>query len=296
MFGLGSQAIRLVRVGGTYSTCCFRNLRTRVSYCSSLTAQEAGRRAEAVASSRTPSSSSSSSMSTQLAHAGMVSSVANTPMAPPLHLSSTYTRSADGLYQESDSIYSRMDNPTRRLLEETVFRVETHGLVENRSDKTNADTDDGTSYAFSSGMMAVSSILLAHESPISILLPHDVYHGVPTVAMDVFQRHNVQLEYVDMSKPSLVTETLSRLDPAMDAIVWIETPSNPLCHVIDIEAICQAARMTTSKQTVTVVVDSTLSPPIITQPLLVRILLESLSVCVGVKLRWLVSCGPKNNH
>lgn len=65
-----------------------------------------------------------------------------------------------------------------------------------------AQSVEPTTFAFSSGMMAASSIILAHSTPISIILPKDVYYGVTTFAVNVFSRHNVEVEHVDMSRIS----------------------------------------------------------------------------------------------
>jgi cystathionine gamma-synthase len=221
-----------------------------------LTPEEAGRKAEMLAGS---SPVKMSELSSLLSHAG-IESQTNNPMAPPLHLASTYTRPADGVYNETDSIYSRMDNKTRLLLERVVYEMETHGLDDQ--------SVEPTTFAFSSGMMAASSIILAHNTPISIIFPKDLYHGVPTVAVDVFGRHNVEVEHVDMSQISEVTDALSRVTSSQ-AIVWMETPSNPLCQVVDIQGVCDAVRSASKAagRSVTIVVDSTLAPPVLTQAL-----------------------------
>ena len=62
-----------------------------------------------------------------------------------------------------------MDNPTRLLLEKEMARLECHGR------QVDADI---VSCAFASGMMAASSIVLAHQAPLTVLLPQDLYHGV----------------------------------------------------------------------------------------------------------------------
>jgi cystathionine gamma-synthase len=233
---------------------------------SSLTPEEAGRRAEEKVKSalkNQESLSSSSALSSIAAHAG-IEHGPNAPMAPPLHLATTYTRPADGLYLESDSTYSRHDNPTRLQLEKTMASLETHQL---RLDKKTTLDEEVICCAFSSGMMAVSSIFLAHSSPVTVILPEDLYHGVPTLIHEVFQRHNISICQIDMRKSENISKTLSSLDTTMDVIVWVETPSNPKCHVLDIQEICSLVRSTTINATI--VVDSTMAPPVITQPLLV---------------------------
>jgi cystathionine gamma-synthase len=190
----------------------------------------------------------------------------NTALSPPLHVATTYTRPADGIYKENDSIYIREDNPTRLQLEQTVFQLETYGKEYN-------DTiTDCMSLAYSSGMMAASSIILAHQLPLHVILPNDLYHGVRSVLFDVFTRFQVSVEYMDMVND----ENYEQLQKCVaehtkhhkNVILWIETPSNPLCQVIDILKVSHMLKHHDTTNDVTIVVDSTLAPPVITQPLL----------------------------
>jgi cystathionine gamma-synthase len=71
-----------------------------------------------------------------------------------------------------------------------------------------------------------------------------------------------------MRDPNILEEALSKIPPEADALVWIETPSNPLLHVIDIEATCELVQRASRVGKTTTVVDSTLAPPVLTQPLL----------------------------
>jgi O-acetylhomoserine/O-acetylserine sulfhydrylase-like pyridoxal-dependent enzyme len=198
------------------------------------------------------------SLATLLSHAGVVSSESNAPMSPPLCLASTYTRPPDGPYHDDDYHYTRTDNPTRTLLEDTVGRLECHG--------DERDFQHVISCAFASGMAAVSSILLSHKSPVTVLLPSDSYHGVPTVLADHLSRFEITYETVDSTDASNLEKALST-QVGKDVVVWLETPSNPLCQVIDIEATCAIVNEFRPHANITTVVDSTLAPPCVTQPL-----------------------------
>lgn len=148
---------------------------------SRLTPDEAARRAESLARQE---ASVSLGMETQLAHAGVLAGE-NAALSPPLHFATTYGRPAEGPYREGDSVYSRCDNPTRQLLEREVARLECYGK----------DTYEGisaSSFAFASGMMAASSIILAHKSPLRVILPKDLYHGVPVSQGKSQRRRSVQ--------------------------------------------------------------------------------------------------------
>jgi cystathionine gamma-synthase len=235
-----------------------RQISTR--YLATITPEEAGQKAYELAQQLLKNEKGQLQLSSILAHAGLESlnetynsECRNMAMSPPLHMSTTYTRPPNGRYHESDSVYSRVDNPTRLLLEATMFQLETHGR--------DPETDICSSFAFSSGMMAASSIILSHQSPVHVILPKDLYHGVTTVLNSVFDRFNVTTEHIDLAND---IEALQKsVAGKSNVIVWIESPSNPLCHVIDIKAVCEAVQ----NANVTVVVDSTLAPPVITQPL-----------------------------
>jgi cystathionine gamma-synthase len=270
------------------------------SFSSPLSPAEAGERAEQLVLERkcSETDSAAKSMSTILAHCGIErpTHISNTAQSPPIHFSTTYSRPSDGTYLPTDVIYTREDNPTRRLLESSIAHLECHphatdGLPK-RYDSSPSKTEPGGSTApntldsitcaFASGMMAISSVLLAHRTPLHVILPHDCYHGVPTVLHDVFKRFGqVTIETVDLTAPSLDATLGEALGQRAnhyaetgvegDTIVWIETPSNPKCHIIDITEVCQVVathRNNESNQCITTVVDSTLAPPPIAQPLL----------------------------
>ncbi|KAL7563725.1 hypothetical protein ACA910_020415 [Epithemia clementina (nom. ined.)] len=219
----------------------------------------------------------------------------NTALSPPLHMATTYERAADGVYQVPPhgchAVYARCDNPTRRLFEEEMAKLECHGpplpllrdslstpVGANDASTATASTANAVCCAFASGMMAASAIVLAHATPLHVLIPKDLYHGVPTVLHTVFARFNVtthvydgtalenelqSLECVLDSIPALTTTTEQQEKP--DVILWMETPSNPLTMVLDIVGLCCRAK--TNYARITTVVDSTLAPPCIQQPL-----------------------------
>ncbi len=224
---------------------------------SSISPETAGRLA--FEKSKATPEPSHPSLETLLAHAGVDSSQHNAPMSPPLSLASTYTRPPDGPYHEDDMIYSRMGNPTRDLLEQTIGTLECHGDSRKHNDVV--------SCAFSSGMACVSSLVMTHKEPVTVLLPSDLYHGVPTVLADILSRFNVKYQRIDFTQGPQLKMALSAMDSSNDVIVWMETPSNPLCQVIDIKAVCNEVNSFRSKLNITTVVDSTLAPPCLAQPL-----------------------------
>ena len=264
-------------------------------------------------------------LDTILSHAGLASSSSsssfhgkaslNEPLTPPLHLSTTFTRPPSGDYFDEEQggqgyIYSRMNNPTRNLLEETISNLEIatrNGAARTTSISTTTTKaqDDSheakesrnfmsmaTTCAFSSGMAAISSLLLALSSqtqsplPLHVIVPTDVYHGVPTVLSSVLTNQvGISFSAVDMTSVQGIQTELERIlnDTATtkcNVLVWMESPSNPLCQVVDIEKVSDYVKCVREEVLlnqsggsfdIVTAVDSTWSPPTITKPLLVRL-------------------------
>mmetsp|Transcript_5166 Transcript_5166/g.9825 ORF Transcript_5166/g.9825 Transcript_5166/m.9825 type:complete len:588 (+) Transcript_5166:563-2326(+) len=214
----------------------------------------------------------------------------NEPLCPPLHLETTYTRPPSGDYFNPKEggqgwIYSRIGNPTRKLLEDCMSRLEliSHGAkaIEDATMSWSEDDVSGITCAFSSGMAAVAAILLALPQPLHILLPNDIYHGVPTQLKTMFVQRNVTYSTIDMTKIEKVQFAIQQFlkrsddenvhDNRPHLLVWMESPSNPQCKVVDIKTVCQyvsKCREDSENSRITTVVDSTWAPPPITQPLL----------------------------
>ena len=250
---------------------------------------------------------SSLSLSTLLSHAGLPSSSdghRNMPLSPPIDLATTYERPADGNYGEDGLIYSRSCNPTRKLLEDAIGQLE---VLESGHSGQIAPT-----FAFSSGMAAVASLLLAQKSPVKVLVPEDIYHGVPTQLHVCLNDHGIVHESVDMTNAQDIRQTIehhikesnSNADGgAGTLVVWLETPSNPLCQVTDIQSICELVNDVRSQNrdanNIITVVDSTWAPPVITRPLLLGAdtVLHSGTKYLGGHsdvLLGTVSCSPNN--
>lgn len=197
-------------------------------------------------------------LDTILSHAGVPQSTENAPMSPPLSMATTYTRPPSGIYGDHDYIYSRDNNPTKSSLEQTIAELECTG--------DDRDFEAAVSFAFSSGMASVNAIVTAHGASTTVLIPRDLYHGVPTLLQDVLQNVGVQYQRVNMLDMEELIQVAKNVTTD-NVIVWIETPSNPLCQVLDIGCICETLQSTSLNAALTTVVDSTMCPPTITQPL-----------------------------
>ena len=178
---------------------------------------------------------------TRAVRAGLESDPVTGAVVPPLHLTSTFAFRAFGEKRKYD--YSRSGNPTRDQLGAAL-----------------ADLEEGAGAVItSSGMSAIA--LVGHLFPVGsrILVPHDCYGGTFRLFSAWQRRGEQQIEFLDFGDTGLVDRALSR--PA--ALLWIETPSNPLLRISDIAALSQRAHAIGAR----VVVDNTFLSPGWQQPL-----------------------------
>jgi cystathionine gamma-synthase len=178
---------------------------------------------------------------TKAVHAGRGADPATGAIAPPIHLSTTFERGADGEYPLGYS-YSRELNPNRRALEECLAALE--GGKE--------------ALTFASGLAVLTAIIQGLEPGDHILAPDDVYYGLRTLVGDVFGKWPLEITYVDMSQPEAVRAAVR---PAT-RLVWIESPSNPLLKITDLRAIAAIGRAANAIS----VCDSTFATPVLLQP------------------------------
>jgi cystathionine gamma-synthase len=149
---------------------------------------------------------------TRAVRAGLENCDVTGAVVPPLHLSSTYAFRGFGDKRKYD--YSRSGNPTRDLLAEAL-----------------ADLEGGVGAVITgSGMGAIT--LVGHLLPVGarVIVPHDCYGGTFRLFTAWRKRAELDVEFVDFGNEAAVAAALSK--PA--AMVWIETPSNPLLRITDI--------------------------------------------------------------
>jgi cystathionine gamma-synthase len=162
-------------------------------------------------------------------------------VVPPIHLSSTFTFEGYGAKRTYD--YSRSGNPTRDALAAAL-----------------ADLEGGAgAVVTSSGMAAVGLVtqLLAPQQ--LVVVPHDCYGGTYRLFNALSQRGSLRVRFLDFQQPGELDAAFA----AGPAMVWIETPSNPLLRIVDIGAVATQARGAGA----TVVADNTFLSPVWQRPL-----------------------------
>lgn len=173
--------------------------------------------------------------------AGLESDPATGAVVPPLHLSSTYAFPAFGEKGRYD--YSRSGNPTRDLLADALAKLE----------------GGAGAVVTSSGMSAIALVGQVLPQRSRIVAPHDCYGGTYRLFNAWRLRGDFEVEFVDYGDVVALAAALAR--PA--ALVWIESPSNPLLRITDIAATVALARKAGAK----VAVDNTFLSPVLQQPL-----------------------------
>lgn len=183
-------------------------------------------------------------LETKAVHAGRGVDPSTGAVTLPLHLTTTFERNADGSYP-SGYEYIRDANPTRNAFESAMAALEGgHAAV-----------------AFSSGMAAITAVFEAHpRNGDRIVVPEDMYFGIRSLIDETDIGARFDFVAVDMRDLDAL-RTAVRAAPA--GLVWIETPSNPLIRVADVQAACDIAH----EAGALAVVDNTWATPVLQRPL-----------------------------
>jgi cystathionine gamma-synthase len=141
-------------------------------------------------------------------------------VAPPIYLSTTFERAADGTLPHG-YIYARDANPNRVALERVLASLEGGAVAA----------------AFSAGQAATMAVMQALSPGDHVILPASVYYGTRKLMDSVFSRWGLEATSVDMRD----AENVARAMTAATKLVWVESPSNPLLAVADIARIAAIA-------------------------------------------------------
>ena len=178
---------------------------------------------------------------TRAIHAGCDPDAGTGAIMTPIFQTSTYVQESPGKHKGYD--YSRTHNPTRTALEKNIASLEegNYGL------------------AFSSGMSAISTVTQILNPGDHVICCDDVYGGTFRLFDKVLKKYNLEFDSVDLTTP----QSLERYIKDNTRIVWLESPSNPLLKLVDIEAIVCIAK----KKNILVGVDNTFATPFFQKPL-----------------------------
>jgi cystathionine gamma-lyase len=180
-------------------------------------------------------------IATIAAHAGRVSDRPGEPVTSPISLSTTFFQDAPG--HPSGHAYSRVSNPTRDALEQTLAALE-RGTSAN---------------VFSSGCAAMHAALQLLSAGDQLVACGDIYGGTFRLIEQLVKPMGVDVRWVDMCDVTAVRAAMSD----RTNMLWIETPTNPLLRVFDVAALSELAR----DRGALTVVDSTFATPLLQRPL-----------------------------
>lgn len=180
-------------------------------------------------------------LATRALHVGQGPDPSTGAVVVPIHLATTFAQESPGRHKGFE--YSRSGNPTRGNLEECLASLEgaTHGL------------------AFSSGLAATTIVMLLLDPGDHVVFTEDVYGGTFRLFDKVFRRYGLTFTAVDPTDPDAVAAAMTD----RTRLVWLESPTNPLLRVVDIDAVSELVHGAGALMAV----DSTFASPVLQRPL-----------------------------
>ncbi|MDT0641971.1 cystathionine gamma-synthase [Zunongwangia sp. F363] len=160
---------------------------------------------------------------------------------PPIYQTSTYSQSTPGGHKGFE--YSRSGNPTRAALENALASIENgkYGL------------------AFGSGLAAIDAVMKLFKPGDEIISTNDLYGGSYRLFTSIFEKWGIKFHFIGMQEADGIEKYIND----KTKLIWVETPTNPMMNVIDIEAVAKIAK----EKDVLLAVDNTFATPYLQQPL-----------------------------
>lgn len=178
---------------------------------------------------------------TKAIHAGVAPDPSTGAIMTPIFQTSTYVQESPGKHK--GYAYARGQNPTRDALQASMAALENAKYA----------------YCFSSGVAATDTVLKTLRPGDEVLASDDLYGGTYRIFMRIFANFGLSFKYVKMQN----AESLRQHITEKTKLIWIETPSNPLMNIIDIEAVVKIAK----EKGLLVCADNTFATPYLQNPL-----------------------------
>lgn len=178
---------------------------------------------------------------TKVIHAGIEPDPSTGAIMTPIYQTSTYVQTAPGVHKGYE--YARTQNPTRTVLENNLAALENgqYGIC------------------FASGLAATDGILKLLNPGDEVISCNDLYGGTYRIFNKIYRKFGVKFHFVDMH----YIENVKALITPNTKLIWVETPTNPMLNVVDIEAIVDIAK----EKGILVCVDNTFASPYLQTPL-----------------------------
>jgi len=180
-------------------------------------------------------------IATRFIHAGAEPDPSTGAIMTPIYQTSTYVQEAPGVHKGYE--YARSQNPTRAALESALAIIENgkHGL------------------AFGSGVAATDAVIKLLSPGDEVIAASDMYGGTYRLFTKVFERFGIKFVYVDTTHAQNVADAITE----KTKLIWLETPTNPLMNITDIEAVAAISK----KAGTILCVDNTFASPYLQNPL-----------------------------
>ena len=178
---------------------------------------------------------------TKVIHAGIEPDPSTGAIMTPIFQTSTYVQNAPGDHKGYE--YARTQNPTRDALQKNLAALENGNF----------------GICFASGLAATDGIIKLFSQGDEIISTNDLYGGSYRAFTKVYARFGMKFHFADLTDP----ESIIPLINANTKMIWIETPTNPMLRIVDIEAICKIAKA----HNILVCVDNTFASPYLQTPL-----------------------------
>ncbi len=179
---------------------------------------------------------------TKVIHAGLHPDPETGAVMTPIYQTSTYAQEEPGKHKGYE--YARTQNPTRTALENNLAALE----------------NGSKAICFASGMSAMDAVLRLLQPGDEIIASNDLYGGSYRLITQMFEPFGLKAHFVDMTRPETVKEKLSK----KTRLLWVETPTNPMLNIVDIQAM---AAFKTERPDLLLCVDNTFASPYLQNPL-----------------------------
>lgn len=178
---------------------------------------------------------------TKAIHGGLKPDESTGAIMTPIYQTSTYVQ--DGVGNHKGYEYSRTQNPTRHALENNLASIENgkHGAC------------------FGSGLAAIDCVIKMLNPGDEVISTNDLYGGTFRIFTSIFEKYGIRFHFVGMSDTSAVQAKVNE----NTKLIWIETPTNPMMNIVDIEAMSVVAK----KAGAMLAVDNTFATPYLQNPL-----------------------------
>jgi cystathionine beta-lyase len=178
---------------------------------------------------------------TKAIHAGLQPDSSTGAIMTPIYQTSTYIQ--DGIGNHKGFEYSRTGNPTRNALESNLAAIE--------NGKYGA--------CFGSGLAAIDCVIKMLNPGDEVISTNDLYGGSYRIFKTIFEKYGIKFHFVDMLDIQNIIDVVNE----RTKLIWVETPTNPMMNIIDIEAVSNIAKSNNAM----LAVDNTFATPYLQNPL-----------------------------